>query len=138
MWPASYCILAACCTARNACYRVLIVEDEMFVGLDPAEELEARRYCVYGPISNVRSAEKVINTFAFQLAILDRLRDENSRRLAKSLSDLDVPVIFVTAVPDLVAKAVPDCCATVFDKPVSSARLMEAVEQLLDPSAAAA
>lgn len=109
---------------------ILIVEDELFAGLDVAEELEAKGYVVYGPISNMRSAEQVVSLYQFGAAILDyQLQDGTSYDLALQLLDKDIPVLFYTGnAAELRSDPIADR-TMIIDKPASTDEIVAAIER---------
>lgn len=110
---------------------ILIVEDELFIGLDVAEELEARGYSVYGPISNVNSATQVIEMYSLAAAILDyRLQDGTSAKLAERLIEKGVPVIFYTGNADQLASTNMAGKATILSKPASTEEIASALDRV--------
>ena len=110
---------------------VLVVEDELFIGLDVAEELESRGFAVYGPISNVESASKVVDTYHFSAAVLDfRLQDGNSHILAERLQEKNVPVIFYTGNPEEAARHPVARHATLLSKPAMGSEIADAVAEV--------
>ena len=113
----------------NARHPILIVEDELFSGLDVAEQLEALGYVVYGPISNLKSARQVIEMYSFKVAILDyQLQDGTSLELAKTLIERNVPVVFYTGNPASIANLIPE--ATVLAKPAQIEQIVDAISKV--------
>jgi DNA-binding response OmpR family regulator len=110
---------------------LLIVEDELFVGLDVAEELEAAGYSVYGPISNTKSAGKVVDLYDFDAAILDyRLQDGTSSALADRLIETGVPVIFYTGNDRQIAEDYAGRATKILAKPLSASQLTAEIDAL--------
>lgn len=78
--------------------RVLVVEDEFFVGLDLAQTLEEMGAKVSGPAADLASAEKLLREQSFDLVLLDvNLEGGNTLELAVRLKADKIPVAFVTA-----------------------------------------
>ena len=115
---------------------ILIVEDELFAGLDIAEQLEKQGYVVYGPISNVKSAEKVIGLYNFSAAILDyQLQDGTSLELARDLTERGVPVIFYTGQPDRLKEAELQGNVTILAKPAAMEEIIVALGKTVSTTA---
>lgn len=81
--------------------RVLIVEDEVFVGLMLREDLQSAGADVTGPLTGVDEALDVLGTETFDAALLDvNLRGEMSFPVADKLMARKVPFVFVTGYGD--------------------------------------
>lgn len=79
--------------------RILIVDDDLMVGLHIKVEVEAMGYSVIGPVSSVEGARAVLRDEdeTVAVAILDvNLHHENSLTLAQDLWERRIPFIFVT------------------------------------------
>lgn len=119
-------------TMENARYRILLVEDELFIGLDMAEEMEANGFVVHGPVTDIDSAQKIVGQMQFDAAVLDyRIRNAYSGALSEQLSNKGIPVIFVTGISNLAGKEQLHPTTIVLEKPFVSADLITAVNQVL-------
>ncbi|MEQ9314719.1 MAG: response regulator [Henriciella sp.] len=77
--------------------RILIVEDELMIGLHLKLELEKMGYGVVGPVSTVEGAMAVMAQETIAAAVLDlQLHGELSLSVAQTMSDRGIPFIFVT------------------------------------------
>lgn len=122
---------------ENARYRILLVEDELFVGLDIAEALEANGFTVHGPVTDIESAEKIAGQMTFNAAVLDyRIRGGNTGDLSNRLAALGVPILFITGMTDLLKKEQLDQTRVVLEKPFRSRDLLAAVKRLIDTAPA--
>lgn len=78
--------------------RVLLVEDDVFVGLDIAHLLTEMGAEVFGPARSLASAEAMARECNPEFAVLDvNLEGELTFGLAAELIGREVPTIFVTA-----------------------------------------
>jgi DNA-binding response OmpR family regulator len=78
-------------------FRVLVVEDDIFVGLELVETLTEMGAEATGPVQRLAQAEKAAAS-PLDLALLDvNLAGEYTFRLAADLRRRGVPVVFVTA-----------------------------------------
>jgi CheY-like chemotaxis protein len=80
--------------------RVLLVEDDLFVGLETARIIEELGGTVIGPAISLRDAVDAARKAAgqFDAAVLDvNLHGEYTFALAAELSQRGIPVVFVTA-----------------------------------------
>ena len=77
--------------------RILIVDDDLMVGLHIKVEVEAMGYGVIGPVSSVEGARAVLREENVAVAILDvNLHNEDSLTLAQDLWKKRIPFVFVT------------------------------------------
>jgi len=77
--------------------RVLIVEDEMLVGILIEDMLGEMGYAVAGMATRVGTALPMVEKADFDLAILDvNLGDEMSFPIADALADKGLPYLFAT------------------------------------------
>ncbi|MGB3626016.1 MAG: hypothetical protein WA989_09310 [Henriciella sp.] len=76
---------------------ILIVEDELMVGLHLKVEVESFGYAVTGPVSSVEGAMAALDQENIDAAVLDlQLYDELSLSIAQALWQRGVPFVFVT------------------------------------------
>jgi DNA-binding response OmpR family regulator len=91
--------------------RILVVEDEYFIGLELADALSAIGAIIHGPFGSVDHALNEMAQVQFDFAILDiNLNGSMSFVVAERLAQREVPFIFVTgyepaAVPEIFAGA---------------------------------
>lgn len=77
--------------------RVLILEDDLVVGLDIAEELSDDGYEIAGPVSNISDAMKLIESADIDFAVLDaNIKGELPRRLARRCRNRAIPFVYVS------------------------------------------
>jgi DNA-binding response OmpR family regulator len=82
--------------------RILIVEDEFFVGILLEEDLRASGFQPLGPITSVAVARETIRRETFDLAILDiNLNGEMVYPLADDLVERRIPFIFLSGYSEL-------------------------------------
>jgi CheY-like chemotaxis protein len=97
--------------------RVLVVEDEVFIGLDVCEALEGMGYEALGPVGRVSEALDLIAALRPDAAVLDAsLAGESSELLAARLTELRVPFVVCTGYGDF---AFPGLSAPVLQKPLA-------------------
>ncbi len=81
--------------------RILLVEDELLVGLQARSELETAGHKVVGLAANLRTGMELAQNLGFDVALLDiRLGDEDSLPIAEELRDRNLPFAFVTGFED--------------------------------------
>ena len=116
--------------------RILVVEDDFFIGLDLTAVLSAAGATVVGPFQTVQSAQSAIasaGTAVFSAAILDiRLASETVAPVARSLSDLHVPFLFYTGQAACDPVAAEWRNSPVVSKPAPASVLVRAVTLLVD------
>ena len=108
--------------------RILIVEDEIIVALDLANEISADGVKAIGPVSTVIAALDAIANTELDGVILDlKLRGEMAFPVADVLADRHIPFVFMTA---LDAGDIPSRHANVrcVQKPVSTEVICRALE----------
>ena len=108
--------------------RILIVEDEIIVALDLANEISADGVKAIGPVSTVIAALDAIANTELDGVILDlKLRGEMAFPVADVLADRHIPFVFMTA---LDAGEIPSRHANVrcVQKPVSTEVICRALE----------
>ena len=78
--------------------RVLVVEDDVLIGLDVKSALDATGCQVLGPIAAVNAAVQTVRTNRLDAAVLDiNLGTELSFPIADALTSFKVPFLFLTA-----------------------------------------
>jgi two-component SAPR family response regulator len=108
--------------------RILIVEDEIIVALDLANEISADGVKAIGPVSTVIAALDAIANTELDGVILDlKLRGEMAFPVADVLADRHIPFVFMTA---LDAGDIPSRHANIrcLRKPVSAEVICRALE----------
>lgn len=100
---------------------VLVLEDEVIIGMEIAMSLEEAGFSVIGPFKTVDRALDALDkeTPAFGLLDLNLGRDTTSERAAEALTDMGCPFLFLTgyeASSHPVIKKFPE--AECFSKPV--------------------
>src|SRR5262249_20868950 len=86
--------VSASATTEN---RILLVEDEMLVGMMMSEVLGELGFQVVGPVGHVGDALKAVETEGFRAAVLDvNLHGEMVYPVAEALTAREVPFVFVT------------------------------------------
>jgi CheY-like chemotaxis protein len=109
--------------------RVLVVEDEFFVGLEIAETLEAAGASIAGPAWTLADAERMAADGGIDMAVLDvNLDGQYAIDLGIGLKRQGVRVVFVTAHVDD-ASMFPGEAASIprLGKPASSRALLRAL-----------
>ena len=77
---------------------VLVIEDDIIVGLELAQMLEDMGARVIGPIPNLIGAQAAISAGGFDIAILDvNIGGQYVFGIAEDLESRHVPVLFATA-----------------------------------------
>lgn len=112
---------------------VLVVEDEIFVAIDIAEELIARGFEVLGPYHRLSEAVPACAAGGLAAAVLDvRLLDGEVFPLADLLVRLDVPIVFHSG--HMADRELRDRypAARVCEKPCPPFRLAAVVEQAIE------
>lgn len=77
--------------------RIMIVEDDPFIALDLASQLEASGFSTTGIAANVGDALELFARHGCDIAILDvNLGQETAAPIARLLTEQDVPFVAVT------------------------------------------
>jgi DNA-binding response OmpR family regulator len=78
--------------------RVLVVEDDVWIGMDVKSALDATGCQVLGPIATVNAAIRTVTSNRLDAAVLDiNLGKELSFPIADALTSCNVPFLFLTA-----------------------------------------
>ena len=115
-------------TQSLGCRSILVVEDEIIIGLMLCNEIERAGGTAIGPVNSVAAALKEIEDRTVDVVILDaKLIDGGAARLAGCLKERRIPYVVVSGyeranLPD-VLQGVP-----FVSKPISIPTLMEALE----------
>lgn len=113
--------------------RALVVEDEVFIGLDVCEALDALGYEALGPVGRVSEALDLIAAVRPDVAILDaNLAGESSEPVARRLAELRVPFVLCTGYGDF---SIPELTVPVLQKPLAAEELGAALKAVLEDGA---
>ena len=116
------------CLRSPARLRILLVEDELLLGLQAQTELEAAGHKIVGFATSLEQGMEFAQDLDFDFALLDiRLGDEDSVPIAKKLLDSNVPFAFVTGFEDELILPVHLRSAPRFPKPYSIAAILDSV-----------
>ena len=113
--------------------QVLIVEDEMLIAFDLADEVERAGGKVIGPFSSVGAALRALRSESVEGAILDaNLADRDIAPVAIALINQGIPVIIHTGVgvPAEILRIAPD--VPVWLKPTSVENVVAALGQMME------
>ncbi|WP_138934681.1 response regulator [Roseovarius arcticus] len=111
--------------------RILVVEDEWLIAMDTAMMIEDEGHVVVGPAPNVVTAMDLIQNGSIDAAFLDiTLGAETSFPIAEKLSELGVPVTFVSAYGK---KEIPSQFRNfdMLSKPIMSTSLVRQMDKML-------
>lgn len=112
-------------------YRILILEDEYFIGADLKNALMAAGADVLGPFARAKQARSLIAGRGCHAAVLDiKLADEDGFTTADELALRQIPFVFATG---YAAECIPDRFRTVprLEKPYKAADVVNGLVQLL-------
>ncbi|MBS7669121.1 response regulator [Croceicoccus gelatinilyticus] len=122
--------------AAGATPIVLLVEDEMIIAFDMADQLACSGFTVDGPYPSNAKALAALNGDKPNVAILDvQLTDGDVYPVADKLRDLGVPIVFHSghADPQELRRDYPE--AIVCTKPCPNGQLEDAIRQVLQAHA---
>lgn len=112
--------------------KILIVEDDPFIAMDLEDAFLFAGFTVLGPVAQVTAGLKIVETHRPDIAALDyNLGNETSTAIAKALSKMDVPYVFVTGQIERVVQDNDLKHAPLFSKPYNPAELVDAVSSML-------
>lgn len=110
---------------------LLIVEDDLFVGLDLSDLFEAMGGTVLGPVCELNSARRIATLHHVDMAVLDvEVAGGNTGDLARDLATRDIPFFFYTGAPDAILRLGLDAIAPVLAKPLGQDALRGAIVDL--------
>ena len=112
-------------------YRILILEDEYFIGADLENALRSAGAEVIGPLALAEEARSLIARQIFHAAVLDiKLADEDGYSTADELARRKIPFVFATG---YTADLIPDRFRTVsrWEKPYNIEQAVNDLVQLL-------
>lgn len=113
--------------------RLLIVEDELMIGLHLKLEIEKLGYSVVGPVGSVDGAMAAMEEETISLAVLDlKLYGELSLSLAQTLNDRGIPFIFVTG-PRIASMAHKFPGVRILSKPIDIPELARHLNEMCPP-----
>ena len=113
--------------------KVLLVEDDLFLGMDMTDHLTQRGCTVYGPITNVASAMELIATDDFDFIILDvQMNGKSIEPIARALQDRGLPFVFYTGDRRNAETVDLDSEVPTFIKPMPIPDLIDKVCEALD------
>ncbi len=111
---------------------VLLVEDEMIIAFDIADQLTAAGFEVNGPHPSNIKALGAIETAKPDVAILDvQLLDGDVYPVARRLREMQVPIVFHSGHADPAQLMAEYPNAVVCTKPCSAGRLESAVRSVI-------
>jgi len=106
--------------------RVLLVEDDIFIGMDMADAIERVGGIVYGPITDRDNATKIASFGDIDCAIIDfNLGLRNSVKLAEFCSENNIPCVCYTGDSRAAHKANMQEFALVIEKPAKPTLVLE-------------
>lgn len=115
--------------------RILIVEDEVIVGLDLCTQLDEEGFDCLGPASRVDEAMQLIENDAPDCALLDaNLNGESPRQVAERLAQLNIPFFYISGYgAEDIKKSLPP--APLIEKPVKMNSLISLIHERLEKPA---
>jgi two-component SAPR family response regulator len=112
---------------------VLVVEDEMLVGMELKSLLERQGCAVIGPASTVSRALALLDHEQVDAALLDlNLNGEPATPVAAALTTQGVPFVLVTGYSEAQSSQPELQNATRVDKPVNHQDLVRALAHVLE------
>jgi DNA-binding NtrC family response regulator len=110
--------------------RILIVDDEILIGLNLEDIFAGAGADVVGPCTTLHEAMKAATEENLSAAVLDiRLGQQTTQNVAQLLDDRHIPYVFYTGQP--AASVVVGRRVATITKPARAGRLVEAVVRLL-------
>ncbi len=112
--------------------RILIVEDDLFLGMDISESVGRKGGIVYGPVMDRESAEKIAGFGKIDAAIIDfKLGHQNSQALAEYCLENAIPCICYTGDAQSAREANMQDFVPVFEKPMKTSNLLNQLAILM-------
>lgn len=110
--------------------KILVVEDELLMGLQFKYQLESAGFKIIGPVSSVEGALAVIEEEAVSAALLDyKLYGEDCRQIAQALARKGVPYVIVTG--NIIRQQSTEFGETlILRKPVNPDTLVSTLEEM--------
>ena len=116
--------------------RVLIVEDEMLIGMELESLLQEQGCTALGPAPTVARALALLEEERPDAVILDlNLNGQPATEVARALAAQGVPFVLVTGYGEALVHDAELNGAVRIDKPVDHRRLLRVLAQLLEPTA---
>ena len=116
--------------------RVLVVEDDLLISMDPTAGLTDAGAQVVGPCRTAKDAVAVVNEWNISVALLDiRLASETVVPVATQLASRGIPFVFYTGYLDTgeIQEKFPHC--KIVYKPASPEILVDAIAEVLGRTA---
>jgi DNA-binding NtrC family response regulator len=111
--------------------RILIVDDEILIGLNLEDIFAGAGADVVGPCTTLREAMEAAADENLSAAVLDiRLGQQTTENVAQLLEDRHIPYVFYTGQPAAAGSVVCGTVTTII-KPARARQLIEAVIHLL-------
>lgn len=111
---------------------VLVLEDEVLIGINLQDELQEAGYCVAGPFTTCADALDWLRTATPDVAVLDAaLKDGSCREIAHELQRRSVPFLIYSGYGEDQALLAKFCHSRWIEKPIPASELVQACEQLL-------
>lgn len=113
--------------------RVLVVEDELLIGLDLQATIEQAGFSVIGPVPSIRKAMEAIEKDAPDAALLDaNLAGISSLPIAEALRVRGIPFGVVSGYAALDAEGEALRAAPRMDKPFNASEVVRLLQRLCD------
>lgn len=113
--------------------RILVVEDEVLIGMEISDIFETHGAITYGPIVTKKDAEAIINLYDIDLAILDvNVSDGTINSLVGYLAEQSIPMVFYTGDPNAAEEYGLDDYGPIVDKPSAPSNLVYTAITVLD------
>jgi DNA-binding response OmpR family regulator len=111
---------------------VLVLEDEVLIGIDIQDELREAGYCVAGPFTTCAAALEWLRTSTPDVAVLDAaLKDGSCREIARELEKRAVPFLIYSGYGEDQTLLAEFRHALWIEKPIPPSELVQACQQLL-------
>ena len=113
--------------------RVLILDDEILIGMALAEELAAHGFTISGPHKDVISAQEAFKSAPPDMAFLDINlgEEETSLDFARLLKKRGTPFAFLTGYSELPMSREEFANVPILSKPVPTKAALEAAQAML-------
>lgn len=122
-------------TKNLAGKRILVVEDELFVGMDITEALERAGASALGPVMDRSSAQQISDFYDIDAAIVDfKVGGGGITPLANDLYERNIPFLVYTGNAAFAREAGLDRYAKIYEKPLSTKLIVQYTIELLEKS----
>jgi two-component SAPR family response regulator len=112
---------------------ILLLDDNLLLGFEIAQNLKSKKMSVMGPFSNTRDAMSSLESNVPDAAILDINMGDGTTSLsfADTLTEKGLPFVFLTGYGS--GGVIPDRFSgvQVMRKPIRQAQVLETIEKLL-------